>query len=110
MELMFPITCKHCGVTDEPKFEYAGPHIKMSCSQSECGRYQKFISKAAIPDAGEVRLKIWSISKDVPFIDAAKESCGFVDGLTGIDKNLVYWRLYLKVREMDIKWNEGVNL
>ncbi|MCX3266574.1 hypothetical protein [Pedobacter agri] len=96
---MRPHTCGICGARDESKFVYSGPHIKQICNS--CGKYVKFVGKSTIPDAGEVRLRIWSITQDVDYIDVAKGSSGFIEGLTGIDKNIVYWRLYLEIRKME---------
>lgn len=98
MELLVPHECQSCGAVDEAKFIFSGPHIKQVCKG--CNRYVKFYSKSAIPDVSEVRLKIWSITQDTSFIDAAKEASGFVSGVKGLDGKIYYWRLYLKVREM----------
>jgi hypothetical protein len=98
MELLIPYICHSCGKTDEAKFVYAGPHIKQVCNQ--CGRYVKFVSKGFIPDPRETKLKIWSITTDIETINSAKKSCIFVEGLTGVDLKMVYWRLYLRLRDM----------
>ena len=57
-----------------------------------------------MPDVKEIRLKIWSITQDVAYIDAAKEGCSFVPDLSGMDGKMMYWRLYLKLREMEAKY------
>jgi len=57
-----------------------------------------------MPDIGEIRLKIWSITQDIAYIDAAKEECSFVPGLPRMDGKMMYWRLYLKLREMEAKY------
>lgn len=101
MELLVPHVCSHCGVTDEAKFIFSGPHLKQVCNS--CGRYVKFFSKSAVPDAREVKFKIWGITQDTSFIDAAKEKSGFVDGFNGLELRMMYWRLYLTVREMIAK-------
>lgn len=97
MELLFPHKCNHCGVTDEAKFIYAGPHIKQVCNN--CGKYVKFVSQAIIPDVKEIKLKIWAISTDIELIDFTKGLSGFIHDLTGVDEKINYWRLYLKMRE-----------
>lgn len=99
MELLLPHQCHICGVEDEAKLVYAGPHVKQVCNG--CNTYVKFISKSFIPDVREVKLRIWSITQDASFIDAAKESCAFVENLNGLDGKMMYWRLYLKIREME---------
>lgn len=96
-EFMIPHECHHCGVVDEAKFTFAGPHIKQICNG--CGKYVKFFNKSQIPDVREIKLKIWSITQDIDRISAAKQVSGFVDNLTGLDNKIVYWRLYLAVRK-----------
>lgn len=102
MELFIPHNCSACGQTEEAKFVFSGPHVKQICNS--CNAYVKFVSKSAIPDATEIKLKIWAITKDVSFIDAAKEQCGFVEGLTGLQNRMMYWRLYLSVKALMLKW------
>jgi hypothetical protein len=104
MELLVPHVCSHCGATDEAKFIFSGPHLKQVCNS--CNRYVKFFSKSAVPDITEVKLKIWSLTQGTSFIDAAKEPCGFLEGATGLEGKVLYWRLYLKVREMVEKEKE----
>lgn len=99
MELMIPHDCHNCGLVDEAKFTYAGPHIKQVCNG--CGRYVKFFNKSDIPDHRETRIRIWSIAKeDVTLIESAKFKCGFTSNVTGLDLKIMYWRLYLTVREL----------
>lgn len=89
--------CHSCGAVDEPRFTYAGPHIKSICNH--CQKYIKFINKQEIPDTQEIKLKIWALAeKNVNLINAAKKDIDFIDGLKGIDEKLQYWKLYLKVR------------
>lgn len=102
MELFIPHNCSACGKTEEAKFLFSGPHVKQVCGH--CNAYVKFVSKSIIPDATEIRLKIWSITQDVPLIEAAKEQCGFVEGLSGLQNRIMYWRLYLSVRALEAKW------
>lgn len=97
MNLLKPFDCTHCGATDEAKFVFSGPHIKQVCNC--CDSYVKFIPKASIPDATEVRLRIWSITQQSQeLIQQAKQECGFVEDLRGVERNMMYWRLYLAVR------------
>ena len=103
MELLFSHKSNHCGVTDEARFVYSGPHIKQVCNNSDCGKYVKFISQALIPDVREIKLKIWSISQDVELIDFYKGVSGFADGLSGVDEKITYWRLYLEIRKGEVK-------
>ena len=99
MNLLKPYECHHCGVTDEAKFVFSGPHIKQMCNR--CNAYVKFIPKASLPDATEVRLRIWSITEQSQeIIDQAKVDCNFVGGLRGTEHNVMYWRLYLAVRDV----------
>lgn len=99
MNLLTPFECHHCGVVDEAQYVFSGPHIKQICGS--CGAYVKFVSKASIPDAREIKLKIWSITKqNLEIIDNAKQLCGFVEGLNGIEKNIMYWRLYRQIRAL----------
>lgn len=98
MELFIPHVCHVCGQTDEAKFVFSGPHVKQLCNS--CGSYVKFVSKSVVPDATEIRFKIWSLTKDVSLIDAAKEASGYVDNLKGLEKRMMSWRLYLKVKEI----------
>jgi len=97
MELLFPHECHNCGLVDEAKFIYAGPHIKQVCNG--CDRYVKFVSQSIIPDVREIKLRIWAISTNVVLIDVYKGMSGFVPDLTGLDGKIMYWRLYLKMRE-----------
>lgn len=97
MELLFPHECHNCGLVDEARFTYAGPHIKQVCNGCAC--YVKFVSKGIIPDTKEIKLKVWAISTDLEKIDLCKGLIGFVPNLVGVDEKLMYWRLYLKMRE-----------
>lgn len=99
MELMVPHTCQHCGAVDEARFVFSGPHIKQLCNS--CGKYIKFFHKGSIPDVREIRLRIWLITQDVELINDAKKRSGFVENMVGVDAKMVYWRLYLKIREME---------
>ena len=105
MELLIPHTCKVCGLTDEAQIRYAGPHLKQSCHH--CGTYVKFFSKLLMPDHQEIKLKIWAITQDTSEIEAAKEMCGFVEGLKGLDQKIMYWRLYLYLRDYYTKFSIG---
>lgn len=99
MNLLKPTECLHCGEVDEAKFVFSGPHIKQVCNR--CGSYVKFISKALIPDATETRLRIWAIADhDLDLINNAKIECYFIEELRGVERNMMYWRLYLTVRRM----------
>lgn len=97
MELLLPHECSYCGLTDEAKFTYAGPHIKQVCNG--CNRYVKFFNKSLIPDVKEIKLKIWGITTELNAIDYCKGLIGFIDGLKGLDEKMIYWRLYLCVRK-----------
>ena len=97
MELLVPHECHYCGLVDEAKFIFSGPHVKQVCNG--CNRYVKFYSMSAIPDVREIKLKIWSLTTDLNIIDECKIKSSFVPGLSGIDNKITYWRLYLKVRE-----------
>lgn len=97
MQLLIPNECHNCGLVDEAKFVYAGPHIKQICNG--CGSYVKFFPASKIPDSRDVKLKIWSITRDIRKIAYAKSVCGFVEDLSGTDKKIMYWRLYLAVRK-----------
>src|SRR5690606_16985068 len=97
MELMIPYDCPRCGVTDEAKFLFSGPHVKQVCNN--CGSYVKFYNKSNIPDASEIKLKIWSITQDMGKIEQAKSKIGFVENLKGLYRNIMYWRLYLQIRK-----------
>jgi len=99
MQLLIPYECHHCGVVDEAKFVYAGPHVKQICNC--CNKYVKFFDKALIPDARETKLRIWAITQDVPKITSAKAEIGFIENLKGLDLKMIYWRLYLQVRKME---------
>lgn len=96
MKLLIPHECYNCGLVDEANFLYAGPHIKQICNG--CNKYVKFFDKSLIPDAKEVKLKIWSITQDTFLISQAKDYIGFIEGQTGLDLKIGYWRLYLEVR------------
>lgn len=97
MELLIPHECHSCGVVDEAKFIFSGPHIKQLCNG--CDRYVKFFHKNRIPDVREIKLKIWAITTDFKEISDAKIKSGFVDNLIGIEQRMVYWRLYLQIRK-----------
>lgn len=99
MNLLKPFECHHCGVVDEAKFVFSGPHIKQVCNC--CDSYVKFISKAQVPDSTETKLRIWSITnQSTLLIEQAKSNCGFIDNLNGVERNIMYWRLYLSVRSI----------
>jgi hypothetical protein len=99
MELLVPHECQSCGVVDEAKFIFKGPHVQQLCNG--CDKYVKFFSKGHLPDVREIRLRIWSITQDVDKINLAKKQCKFVENMVGLDAKMVYWRLYLKIREME---------
>lgn len=89
--------CHKCGLCDEPKLGYAGPHIKASCNN--CGTYFKFINTTSMPDTREIKIRIFDIvDKDINKITDAKNEIGFVDGLKKIDEKIQYWKLYLYLR------------
>ena len=52
--------CHKCGVIDEARFAYAGPHIKQVCNN--CHFYVKFFNVKLIPDVKEIKLKIIALS------------------------------------------------
>lgn len=98
MEPFFETQCHKCGIVDEAKFSYAGPHLKQICC--ECGAYIKFFDKKLIPDVQEIKLKIWAITGgDLERINEAKKKIEFVDNLTGLYQKIMYWRLYLHIRK-----------
>lgn len=99
MQLLIPNECHYCGLVDEAKFVYAGPHIKQICNG--CGKYVKFFDKAKIPDAKETKLVIWSITQDLEKINQAKANCNFIENLTGLDLKIMYWWLYLSIRALE---------
>ncbi len=96
MQLLIPNECHYCGLVDEAKFVYAGPHVKQICNG--CGKYVKFFDKSKIPDARETKLAIWAITTDLAQINEAKQESGFVENLKGLDLKMIYWRLYLEIR------------
>ena len=106
MDLLVPHECQRCGVVDEAQFTFSGPHIKQICNA--CGCYVKFFDKSKIPDAGETKLRIWALTTDLSVIGDCKNRIGFVDDLTGTNKKIMYWRLYLKVRETKAKWEAAL--
>ena len=97
--MFFETSCHKCGCIDEACFVYAGPHIKQICNH--CGFYQKFFDKKLIPDAKEIKLKIWFMCKEsLESINEMKREIEFIDGLRGLDLKIMYWKLYLKTREV----------
>jgi len=99
MILLKPYECPHCGAADEAKFVFSGPHIKQVCNH--CDAYVKFIPKSQVPDATEPKLRIWaSTDQDEQKIAQGKSRCGFIENLTGIERNMMYWRLYLAIRRV----------
>lgn len=104
MKAFFEHGCHKCGVVDEARFVFAGPHIKQVCNN--CGFYVKFFDKAMIPDIKQIRLKIWFISgQNVELINKCKQEVEFIENLTGLGGKMMYWQLYLKVRESIMKTN-----
>lgn len=102
MESFFEHSCYKCGIVDESKFNYAGPHIKQVCNN--CGFYVKFFDKAKIPDINEIKLRIWYITKqDTGLIAECKKDVMFIENLSGLDGKMMYWKLYLKTRERILK-------
>lgn len=97
MQLLIPNECHNCGLVDEAKFVYAGPHIKQICNG--CDSYVKFFPASRIPDYRDIKLRIWAITQDPPLINKAKQECAFVENAKGTDLKLVYWRLYLQLRK-----------
>ena len=101
MKLLVPNECHICGLVDEAAFTFSGPHIKSICQG--CKSYIKFVSKSSIPDKREIKMKIWYITEDVSIINKHKKEIGFVENLSGIDEKIMYWRLYLSIKEGDGK-------
>jgi hypothetical protein len=97
MTLLIPNECHYCGLVDEAKFVYSGPHIKQICNG--CDKYIKFFDKSKIPDVKEIKLTIWSITNNIEKISQAKNDCNFVNDLKGLDLKIMYWRLYLQIRK-----------
>jgi hypothetical protein len=98
MKSFFEHKCTRCGVIDEARFLFAGPHIKQVCNS--CGAYVKFFDKSLIPDVKEIKLKIWVISdQNLELIEKAKKEMEFAGACSGLWEKIMYWRLYLKVRE-----------
>lgn len=95
----FPTTCHRCGVTDEARFQYAGPHIKQVCNA--CGFYVKFFDKGAIPDVRAIREKIWFVSKqDLELVHKAMTEAEYVAGTEGMTAKMMWWKVYLQVRKL----------
>lgn len=89
--------CHKCGLCDEPRLGYAGPHIKATCNN--CGAYIKFINTSLIPDTKEIKLRIFDIvDKNIEQINSAKKEICFIENLKGVDGKIQYWRLYLYLR------------
>ena len=96
-------------MVDEARFYFSGPHIKQVCNQ--CGAYVKFFQQRNIPDVTEIKLRIWAITNDESHINACKSEVGFpasLDGLPPVQKKMLYWRLYLVVREHESKKEASV--
>lgn len=103
---LIPCRCHKCGCIGESKLSWAGPHIKQSCP--ECGAYQKFYDKEAIPDVREIKIKIWGlVNADLDKVLSIKKEIGFVDNLKGLDAKLEYYKLYKQVL---IKISSGTSL
>lgn len=87
-----------CGLADEARFLHAGPHIKQVCNG--CGAYVKFFPEHLIPDVEYIKQKIWNIvDADQSRIDAMKKDVEFIEGLSGKYAKLMYWNLYLNLRQ-----------
>jgi hypothetical protein len=98
MTSFFEHTCHKCGLIDEARFVFAGPHVKQVCNG--CGFYVKFFDKAKVPDVREIKLKIWAITRqDLELIEQAKKAVDFTP-CKGLYEKMMYWRVYLKVREL----------
>lgn len=104
MTTFFQNTCHKCGLVDEAKFVFAGPHLKQVCNG--CGFYVKFFDKGMLPDVKDIKYKTWYISsQDIDMINRAKKEVEFMEVKGRIEQKMMYWKLYLKVREMI---NKGV--
>jgi len=85
--------CHKCGVIGESRLAWAGPHIKQSCDN--CGAYIKFYDKAKLPDVREIKIKIFGLAeRNLEKIQYWKNQIKFVEGLSGIDEKLEYYKLY----------------
>jgi hypothetical protein len=99
MTTFFQHTCHKCGLIDEARFVFAGPHIKQVCNG--CGFYVKFFDKGMIPDVKDIKYKTWYISNlNIDLINSAKKQVEFMDVKGSLNQKMMYWKLYLKVREM----------
>lgn len=91
-------SCHKCGACDEARFVNSGPHLKQICIA--CGAYIKFFDKAKVPDVKEVKLKIFYMTEgDLSFMSQLKKESEFIEGLTGLQQKLMYWKLYLHARK-----------
>lgn len=101
MKLLVPYECHLCGEVNEAEFLFSGPHIKQICYG--CKSYVKFFPISKLPDIKEIKLNIWSITKNVEQIESHKKKIGFIESsnefqLTNIEQKIMYWRLYLSIK------------
>lgn len=96
----FEHTCHKCGLIDEARFVFSSNMaVKQICNG--CGFYVKFFDKALVPTVFDIKQKIWYIVEaNLGIIKEAKREVEFIDNLTGMPQRLMYWKLYLNIRNL----------
>lgn len=96
----FETGCHKCGIMDEAKFVFStNGAVKQICNN--CRAYIKFFDKSLVPTVHDIKKKIWYITEaDIQSINEAKKAVEFVEGLTKLNAQLMYWDLYLHIRKL----------
>lgn len=96
----FETSCHKCGFIDEAAFTFStNGAVKQICNN--CHAYVKFFDKSLVPTVYDIKVKIWYIvQKNMAIIEQAKKDVEFISDLTKLSQQLMYWRLYLRIREI----------
>lgn len=97
MKLLIETTCRKCGAVDEGRFEWSAHNLKQICIS--CEAYQMHYPQAKFPSTKEIKNRIWEITSDLELIQHIKDEIDFKE-LTGIHEQVMYWNLYLQLKEV----------
>lgn len=97
MKPLIETACRKCGAVDEGRFEWASHNLKQICIA--CEAYQMHYPQSKFPSTKVIKNRIWEITNDLELIQHIKDEIGFEE-LTGIHEQVMYWNLYLQLKEV----------
>lgn len=96
--MIFEHHCSTCNKTDEAKFVFVGSQVTQVCNA--CGAYARLFDRRQLPGLKRIKEACWITSNsDLLLIEDAKEEIKFLEHLKGTNEKMMYWKLYLKLRD-----------